>query len=255
MANEIIQIGNKIEMYEVSRNHAAEDDPVVYISQFLQWLEHNVALIAVPFHQNHLVPLRYDIPYEMRFFTKKGLYRCRGVVQKRTKTGNNIAVAEVKFISALEKQQRRQYYRMDCILPMKYSILKEIPRDTYQERKKAMSLEDKLKLEEKLKKRQLEMLEGTILDLSGGGIRFNSLNQQTAGDVLLLCPSIPEHVWKKIPLLLGKVISCRKIPNKEPAMFDNRIEFVEVTHMEQEQIITYIFQEERERRRREAEIK
>lgn len=257
MANEIIQIGNKIEMRAVPKRALTMESYKmdVYVSQFLQWADINVATIAVPTFKGHLVPLRIDDVYELQFFTKSGLYRCRGKIIKRTKTSNNLAIAEVRFVSALEKFQRREYFRMNCIMPMSYSVLTDVQKELYKEKKRCLSLEQKLNIEKKLESQEMIFQKATVLDLSGGGMRFNSPVQQESGDILLLQPALPETVRKKIPFLFGRIISSRRIPNKEPVAFDNRVEFVEITSSEQEQIITYIFKEERDKRKRESDIK
>lgn len=257
MANEVIQIGNKIEMREVERRALTlkSEEPEVYVSQFLQWADTNVASIAIPTFKGHLVPLRVDDIYELQFFTKAGLYRCRGKIVKRTKTASNMAVAEVRFISALEKFQRRQYYRMNCIMPMTYSVLNDVQKELYKEKKRCLSLEQKLAIEKKLESQEMIFQKATVLDISGGGMRFNSSVQQESGDIMLLQPALPEGLRKRIPFLFGRIISSRRLPNKEPAAYDNRVEFVEITSAEQEQIITYIFKEERNRRKREADLK
>lgn len=257
MANEVIQIGNKIEMRAVAKRTLTEEisDPDIYVSQFQHWADINAAVISVPTFKGHLVPLRVDDVYELRFFTRSGLYRCRGKITKRTKTSENIAVAEVKFISALEKYQRRQYYRMNCIIPMTYSVLTDVQRELYKEKKRCLTLEQKLAIEKKLENQEMVFQKATVLDISGGGMRFNSNVQQESGDIMLLQPALPETIRKKIPFLFGRIISSRRIPNKEPVTFDNRVEFVEISSAEQEQIITYIFKEERGKRKREADLK
>jgi len=257
MANEVIQIGNKIEMRAVTKRTLTMDDPMpeVYVSQFMHWADNNVATIAVPTFKGHLVPLRPDDVFDLQFFTRGGLYRCRGRIVKRNKTSGNIAVAEVRFISALEKFQRRQYYRMNCIIPMTYAVLTDVQKELYREKKRSFSLEQKLTIERKLESQKMVFQKGTVLDISGGGMRFNSNVQQERGDILLLQPALPEAVRKKIPFLFGRIITSRRIPNKEPVTFDNRIEFVEISSSEQEQIITYIFKEERDKRKREADLK
>ena len=257
MANEVIQIGNKIEMRAVAKRTllAEKSDTDIYVSQFLNWADNNVASIAIPTFKGHLVPLRVDDVYELQFFTRGGLYRCRGKIEKRTKTSNNIAIAEVRFISALEKYQRRQYYRMNCIIPMTYSVLTDVQRELYKEKKRCLSLEQKLNIEKKLESQEMVFQKATVLDISGGGMRFNSSVQQQSGDIMLLQPALPETVRKKIPFLFGRIITSRRIPNKEPIAFDNRVEFVEITSTEQEQIITYIFKEERDKRKREVDLK
>lgn len=257
MANEVIQIGSKIEMHAVERRTllAENSNPDVYVSQFLQWADNNVASIAIPTFKGHLVPLRVDDIYELQFYTRNGLYRCRGKITKRTKTSNNIAVAEVRFVSALEKFQRRQYYRMNCIMSMTYSVLTDVQKELYKEKKRCLSLEQKLNIEKKLESQEMEFQKAMVLDISGGGMRFNSSVQQEPGDILLLQPALPESVRKKIPFLFGRIIASKRIPNKEPAVYDNRVEYVEISSSEQEQIITYIFKEERDKRKREVDLK
>lgn len=257
MANEVIPIGTKIEMQSAGRK-TIKTEPVaseIYISQLLQWSDTNQALIAVPTYQGRLIPLRLDDTYELQFVTSKGLFRCKGKVLNRSKTSNNIAVAEVKFTSALEKYQRRQFYRMNCIVPMTFSVLTEVQKDLYKKKKRCLTLEQKLELDQKIKNQEIVFSKGVMLDISGGGMRFNSETKQKSGDILLLQPALPETLMKRLPLLLGYVISCRRIPNREPLLYDNRIEFIEISSAEQELIITYIFKEERDRRKREAELK
>lgn len=257
MANDIIQIGCKIEMRAVDKRSFSvmESEPELYISQFLQWTDTNVASIAIPSFKGHLVPLRVDDVYELQFVTRGGLYRCRGQIVKRTKSAGNIATADVKIISALEKYQRRQFYRMNCIMSMNYSVLTEVQKELYKEKKKCLSLEQKLLIEKKLENQEMEFQKAVVLDISGGGMRFNSAVQQETGDICLLQPALPEVVRKRIPFLFGRIISSRRIPNRDPIAFDNRVEFVEISPSEQEQIITYIFKEERDKRKREAELK
>lgn len=255
MANEVIQIGNKIEMRLVSRSRIMEEAAQTYVSQFLQWEDTNVAVIAVPTHKGHLVPLHLDAVYELEFLTKNGLYRCKGKVLKRTKTANNIAVAQVQLVSALEKFQRRQYYRMKCMMNMRYAVLSEEQYELYKEKNRCLSQEQKLLIEQKLEAQELVYEKAMVLDLSGGGVRFNSPMQQVPGTVVLLKLSFPEAVRKKVPYLLGRIISSVQIANKTPDIYDNRIEFTDITSVEQEQIITYIFKTEREKRKREVSLK
>lgn len=257
MANEVIQIGNKIEMRAVERRGQtkASMGEEIYISQFLQWVDKTSAQVAVPTYKGRLVPLRVDEVYELRFYTRGGLYRCRAKIVKRARTEGTAAIAEVKFVSALEKYQRRQYYRMDCIMPVNYAVLSDEQQELYREKKRCLTQEQKQAVEKKLETQQIDFKKGTVLDISGGGVRFNSSIQQEAGDVLLLQLALPENIRKKIPFLFGRIISSSKLMNKESELFDNRIEFVEITHSEQEELITYIFKEERDKRKREADLK
>jgi len=256
MANEVIQAGNKIEMKPLYRwNSDAELPDKPYISQFVEWVDSNIALIVVPLYQGSLVPLRVDDAYELCFYTKGGLYQCKAVVTKRLKKENNIAMAEVKITSALEKFQRRQFYRMNCIAPLTFAVLSSEQISLYMDFKYCMVKEKKAEIEEKILAEKIEFHKGVVLDISGGGMRFNSEKMNDPDSVLVLMPEMPDDVQQKVSLLFGRVISSNKIPHKEPPMYDNRIEFVKIRPIEQESIITYIFKEERERRKREADFR
>ncbi len=257
MAREVIQVGNKIEMRIVEKKMGGNSSSAgeSYVSQLLQWPEKNTAVIAVPSFKGHMVALGVDDIYELRFFARGGIYQCRAKIVRRARTSNNLAVAEVHFISALEKYQRREYYRMNCVMPMTYAVLSEEQKELYKEKKYCLSQEQKQNIEKRLEIQQVEFMNATVLDISGGGMRFNSVRQQEPGELLLLEPALPEILKKRIPYLFGRIISSRRIPNKEPLTFDNRVKFVEMSHSEQEQIITYIFKEERDKRNREVNFK
>ena len=257
MANEIIQAGNKIEMRLVQRWNAEQDEQPIqpYISQFVEWVDYNIALILVPLYQGHLLPLRTEEMYDLCFYTKNGLFQCRAVVQKRLKKDDNIAMAEMKFISPLEKFQRRQFYRMNCIAPLSFAALSQEQLGMYLDLKYCIYKEKIADLEEKLSEENIEFYKGVVLDISGGGMRFNSERPNVPESVLVLMPKMPDDTEQKVTLLFGRVISSTRLPNKEPVMYDNRIEFVKIRPAEQEAIITYIFKAERERRKRETDLR
>lgn len=251
MANNVIQTGNKIELRVVSKRRTGNStEPEVYLSQFLKWSSHNVAVILLPFHQGRLIPLPENVTYELRFFTKGGLYCCKATISKRRKTANDISVVEMKLISTLEKFQRRQFFRMGCLLSMKYSVLTEEQREFYRDRKQYILERETLTLEEKLTHQNIKFLKGTVLDISGGGIRFNSREAQNVGDILLLCIEFPEELLDKIPFLVGRVVVSEQVLGTVPDTFDNRVEFVDLSNEDQERIVTYIFKEEREKRKK-----
>ena len=247
MANDLIHVGCKIEMRAENRPRLTEGVPEVYISQFVQWEKENVVSIVVPTYKGHSVPLTIDEIYELHFLAKSGLYRCRGKIISRGKVGN-IATAVVKFISDLEKVQRRQYYRMSCLMPMYYAVLDDSYKQLYIEKKKGLSLEQKKDIASKLANQEFIFQKAIVLDISGGGLRFNSKTQQKAGDVYLLQPELPEALRRKIPYLLGRIVSS-KLLSEVPLLYDNRVSFVGLTNSEREEIITYIFKEERNKQK------
>ena len=144
---------------------------------------------------------------------------------------------------------------MNCIAPLTYAALSSEQLELYVDLKYCMFKERKIELEELISAQNIPFHKGVVLDISGGGMRFNSEQMNTPESVLMLMPEMPYDTEEKVTLLFGRVISSRKIPNKEPVMYDNRIEFVKIRPAEQESIITYIFKEERERRKRELDMR
>lgn len=250
VSKDLIGIGNKIMLRLVKHGGVTcQEEQTTYVSQFLQWSEDHQAQIAMPIHQGQFVLMNLRDEYLLNFYTSKGLYQCRAVVMERKRLGN-IAVVEMKLISDLEKFQRRQYYRMECVLPMQFAALTEEQSDWYLELKNCMSAERKEQLRNQLDAQKIQYQEATILDISGGGMRFNSSQRQTPGTMLSLRLSFDEELKEKIPVLLAKVLLSEPLQNREE-VYDNRIEFLHLSNAERERIICYIFKEERSKRRRE----
>ena len=247
MANEIFHVGCKIEMRAENKPNRPEGVPEVYISQFVQWEKDNVVSIVVPTYKGHFLPLTIDEIYELHFLAKTGLYRCRGKIISRGKVGS-IATAVVKFVSELEKVQRRQYYRMSCLMPMYYSILDDSYKELYIGKKKGLSLDQRKDIASKLANQEFTFQKGIVLDISGGGLRFNSKAQQKAGDVYLFQPELPDVLRRKIPYLLGRIVSSRLL-SEVPLLYDNRVSFVGLNNSEREEIISYIFAQERNKQK------
>lgn len=250
VSKDLIGIGNKIMLRLVKHGGVTcQEEQPAYVSQFLQWSEDHQAQIAMPIHQGHLVPMELRDEYLLNFYTSKGLYQCRAVVLERKRLGN-IAAVEMKLISDLEKFQRRQYYRMECVLPLQFAALTEEQGDWYRELKNCMSAERKAQLKNQLDAQKILYQNATILDISGGGMRFNAKERQVPGTLLSLRLSFDEELKEKIPILLAKVLLSEPLQNREE-VYDNRIEFLYLSNAERERIICYIFKEERSKRKRE----
>lgn len=253
MAKDVITVGNKVSIKLIrSGSIVSRADQETFISQFLQWIDNSVIQIAIPISKGHLVPIEMGNEYLLSFFTPKGLFQCRAIVLERRKQGN-IAVADMRMVSDLEKYQRRQFYRMECILPLTYAVITEQQKKMYLDLKTCIGVERKKLIEEQITLEEIDFFTGTILDISGGGMRFNSGHRHGTNDIIVLKPKLNEEFGKKIPYLLARVISSNPIRNRED-LFDSRIEYTNILNTEREQIICYIFKTEREKRKRETEM-
>ena len=94
---------------------------------------------------------------------------------------------------------------------------------------------------------------GVTLDISGGGVRFNSLHEAQSGDIIAMHIAFLSPETQKLQTLFAKVLTVLPV-QKRSGLFEHRVEFISSTNTERESIIRYIFLEERKRRKKEAGI-
>lgn len=251
MFSDLISIGDKIEIQKISYNEIKEGQEKRYISQLLEYNEEQEATIAVPIVGSVVIPLEVGAKYQLCFYTKKGLYQCEGIITSRSKE-ESLYIMSVKFTSDFEKYQRRQYYRLNCILDLEYRIETQL-EESLVDKVQAENADSKEHLEQL--KAQLEEIQnawdiGSVNDISGGGVRFISQKECNIGDKMRLKIFFEQENMVEHIVLKAKVIASTKVPHKF-GYYEIRVEFIEINHLQREEIIRYIFQEERRIRRRE----
>lgn len=240
MLSKIIKPGDKLELQKVERVQENSDISVykkVYHSQVCEILSEDRMEIMMPIEKGKLVLLQVDHEYDLYFYTDNGLYQCFARVVDRYKA-DNIYMILVELTSNLRKQQRREYYRFSCALEMNTRKLTE------------EELQNTLQDEYGIKTKMEKLNKGVIVDLSGGGLRF-VVDQKYEEDSLVVCVyKLLIDGQRKEYNLIGKVLSVKEVPNK-PGVYEHRIQYVNINTEEQEEIIRYIFQEERKHRKKE----
>ena len=127
---------------------------------------------------------------------------------------------------------------MDCLFPIRYRI---VPKEQFEKKNEA---------EQDKEKDEILWEEGTISDLSGGGIRFHGNVECKKGDFveIVLPLSLQSGI---IPLsLYMKVVSCVHFEGSRVA-YETRGEFLNINEKERETVIKYVFEEQRRRMRKE----
>lgn len=232
-------IGDRIELTHVKSATGRKLSERKYGSQLLDFDEIRTAKMSVPIVENKVVPLEVGDDYNLCFFTKSGLYQCKGRVRKRY-IENKMHVMEVIFLTDLKKYQRRRFYRLDCMFSIQYRVIVE---DDFQEQQE--------KSQEDLSEESIiEWEKGTISDLSGGGIRFHGDHDVPIGTIIEV--KLPLSLKSGIvPLtFMMQVIAC--VHHKERgSIYEIRGEFLEITDREREMVIRYVFEEQRRRMRKE----
>ena len=86
---------------------------------------------------------------------------------------------------------------------------------------------------------------GTIVDISGGGIRFNSETELKSGDHILAVAHLANERMNQEFHIVGSVISCEKKEQVTEKKYVSRVKFMIKDDRVREDIIRYIFEEER----------
>ena len=230
-------IGDRIELMHIKSAIGRKVSDKKYGSQLLDFDGDRTAKIAMPISEGKVIPLEIDDDYNLCFFTNSGLYQCTAQIKKRY-TENRMYVMDVIFLTPLKKFQRRKFYRLDCLFPIRYRI---VPKEQFEKRNEA---------EHDNEKDEILWEEGTISDLSGGGIRFHGNVECKKGDFveIVLPLSLQSGI---IPLsLYMKVVSCVHFEGSRVA-YETRGEFLNINEKERETVIKYVFEEQRRRMRKE----
>ena len=241
MAEQLLKVGQKMEVTEILLHDNEDKKPKTYPSQILDIHEEEDKLdIAMPIVGGRIIPLPVGGHFSACFYTPKGLYQCNVVITERYKT-NNIYVLVVQMKSALKKFQRRQYYRLETVIPITYVTITEAELRPIQVLGKVTEL-DKIP-PERIKK-------GNTLDISGGGMKFASDERFEKGQNLIVEFSLPINRLLKTIRITAKVIDSMSVQNRFN-LFHHRIEFGLISPEDRENMIKCIFEEERKKRNKE----
>lgn len=236
MIQNILSLGNKIEMQETNMNlkNGFDDVKRIYVSQILEFddEEEDVVNIAMPIFEGKLIPVDLGIKFDLYFYTKKGIYTCEAETVNRYKSGK-IYVLVVRLLNELKKFQRRQFFRLEKNLELQYKIFTK-------EDEKYFRLMGKIS--DDMNDRIYESC--MTLDISGGGMRFVTRDKIDVGSKMILRMALDIGNEIKICEPIAKVISSIHTKGRSD-LFESRIEFVQINETEREALIKYIFMQER----------
>ena len=238
MFSKFISIGDKIELQVVSHEYEEKPDtPVrVYHSEVNEIQSEDTIEIKMPMEKTKLILLPIDSEYDMVFYGSSGLFQCLGRIIDRYKS-NNTYLLLVEMTSNLRKYQRREFYRLRCALEMHARALREDEVQTVESRMPYSLAND------------LPLKESVIVDISGGGLRFVSTHAFKQGSLLYCCYHLMNGGEHKKYEVISKVISCIELDNR-PGTFEHRVQYYDIDPTEREEIIKYIFEEERKSRQK-----
>lgn len=244
----LIETGTKLELKKI--RHVETMEEISYVSRFLYQKSADEAVIEMPTKGGLLVPLTPEDMFQVCFYTSKGLYQCQSQVVSRHYE-DSLPVAVIRLRSEFEKLQRRQYYRMESLLHMEFRTVSEAEYEQLLLQKRKSGNAPAVK--DTVETIGARYYTGVTLDISGGGVRFNSEHEAQSGDIVALRIAFLTENAQILQLLFAKVLTVLPVPNRS-GLYEHRVEFVSISNVERESIIRYIFLEERKRRKREAGI-
>ncbi|MCH5280723.1 MAG: flagellar brake protein [Lachnospiraceae bacterium] len=242
MLTDLVRPGDKIELQAVERAIMGDKTDRRYLtSKIYDVIDDEKLEILMPMDGTKLILLPVDGEFQFCFYTKNGLYQCFVRIADRYKE-NNIYLLLCEVTSPIGKYQRRSYYRYACTMPLKTRDLMEEEAESLQDREHGPRL-----------MMGLPMTKGKIADISGGGVRFISSVQYPEGAKILINFSLNYNREVKEYQLVGRVLHSWENANRS-GEFEHRVKFILINRVDREEIIKYIFEEERKNRKRMADM-
>lgn len=199
-------------------------------SQVLDILSEDRIEISMPMEKSKLILLPVDGEYDLYFYSDNGLYQCYARVVDRYKN-NSLYVLVMDLTSNLRRYQRREYYRFSCALEMNSRQLEE----------EEISVADK-GVNSLIP--ELPLKSSVVVDISGGGLRFVANYAYEAQSMILCKYRLLIEGRVKEYSLLGRVLAVRELENRK-GIYEHRVQYVNMDSEDREEIIKYIFDEER----------
>lgn len=243
MIEKYVKPGQRVEMKAVKRTSLKEDQTErVYVSKVYDIISDDQIEIEMPIEQTKLILLPVDGEYEIFFYAGAVLYECVGRVIDRYKT-NNVYILLFEIETNLRKHQRREYYRYNCALDMETRSLCEEEIFDAGDKKDVFRLVPGLPLQRSI-----------IVDISGGGLRFISDAVYEAGSMIVCRYQLFVKGQSKTYEIVGKVLSVKELDNRKGS-FEHRVQYLNVNNQTREEIIQFIFDEERRHRQKDSRFR
>lgn len=239
MGYKLLSTGDKIEFHDIVSAGEKEAGviPKVYVSQVFDFLDNGNLNVAMPISKGQLIPLSKGRRFNAFFYTSRGIYQCKCQIMDRAKI-DNIYSMEIALQTELQKYQRRQYFRLEKTIPVRYAELSE---EDYLSILETHHFPDSL--------RDISIFhDANSMDISGGGMRFVGKYRIETGKKVLVIFEVVEKGTNKIFRLPATVIKSFTVQGRSN-IFEHRIEFENITREYRELLIRYIFEEERKKRR------
>ena len=183
-----------------------------YVSQVEALIPDSGVLLRAPVSYGQTVKLPASEEYSVIFFTDKGMFSYEARI-----AGFSGGFMRLSLTSAGERVQRRGFFRFNCLLPLKFQIKGGEPK---------------------------AYLDGVIKDIGGGGFKCVANAEMDERLEIKAVIMLRDELLR----LNAKILHRLRLPEAD-FKYQYRAEFLGITQEEQDKIIRYIFNEERNQTR------
>lgn len=219
----------EIRQVEYGNNDPIKSAGAIYSARILRINDDDTIDFSIPEFLGEKVELIRNTRYSFLFISDQAMKTAHGVFIQRIRV-DNVPMAKVKLVSAINKIQRRDYYRVGCRIDLDFQIVR-LPATTFQMPDYMNAVTSRLD-EDSWKS-------GLIVDISGGGMRF--VSEYAIMDLPFLAAKFKlkvNGVIKDIDIC-GKVLSRNPIPRSLFCTY--RVKFEPEHSIVQNDILAYVY--------------
>jgi c-di-GMP-binding flagellar brake protein YcgR len=219
-----IQLGVKLELEMYDDMGDMIVPPLV--SQYELALDEKTAIIAAPIRESVIFPIHIGAIGTAVFIQKDDLYKFKFRVLGRG-TKENIAYLKIELPGEIIKIQRRQFFRFEYGVPVRYRVVNQFPE--------AGDIQEQ------------PMKDAVTRDLSGGGICIKLEEEVKLREIIECEVSLGEK--KKISFI-GKVVRSSRRNNDLKYGYEIGVIFQKIGNTDREAVIGFIFEVQRKLRKK-----
>lgn len=241
MISELLRVGDKVEVrfvQQVEQEKVTGVAAKVYKCKLADITEDGELEITMPIENGKMVLLPLGIRFEFTFYTASGMYHSIGQIKERYKK-DNIYMVLAELHSQIKKCQRREFYRYPCLIECQYFLISKEDAETKTTDELIKQLRDDYFYD--------RQNHGTVHDLSGGGVRMIGDIELECESYVLLLVRLTNDKMDKQYSLISQVLDSKVVEGRKDK-FESRVQFIFEDGKVREEIIRYIFEEERKSR-------
>lgn len=222
-----LEIGTKLKL-ELFDEAGKRIEPAL-VSEFEWSVGIHEAIIAAPIFEGNIFPIQTGTVLNVYFLNKWenviNLYKFSAMIKGRELT-ENIHLLRVELIGEIVKVQRREYYRLDCLVQVQYRLVSSLQAEQNQD---------------------IPFKKTFANNLSGGGICL-MLEEKIEVGRMVECEIFKDHD-KKVRFF-GKVIRYEKNDMEVKYKYEAGIAYIKIHDNDRETVVRYIFDEQRKLRKK-----